>query len=70
MGKRERQEYNQYREQQPLMAKVRERMNRYPEKGLKSACDHVGNRNPVEPSTLEKQYNRMWRGFYDYVEPK
>jgi hypothetical protein len=73
MGKRDREEYDQYRQQQPLMVKVLERLDR---DGIKAACTHVSNQHhaatgkDVRPDTLEKQYNRMWRGFHDFVEGK
>jgi hypothetical protein len=72
MGKEDLREYNQYREQQPLMAKVRERINKKPKEGLKEACRRVSNRmkpdNRIDPDTLEKQYTRFWRDFYDFVK--
>ena len=70
MGKRDREEYSQYRQQQPLMAEVRERINSDLKRDIRAACTHVANRNDMEPSTLEKQYRRMWLGFYDYVKGK
>lgn len=69
MGKRDREEYDQYRQQQPLMAQVRERVER---DGIKKACRKVSNRmetdNRIDPDTLEKQYRRFWRDFYDFVK--
>lgn len=68
MGARDREEYHQYRQQQPVMAKLRKRIDRYPEKHLKIALDHIANRNNIDVMVLEKQYNRMWRRFFDYLE--
>ena len=66
MGKRDKEEYDQYRREQPLMAKVRERINAGD--SIIAACGYVENRGGPDRETLKKQYNRMWRSFYDYVK--
>ena len=72
MGKSHRQEYNQYREQQPLMAELHTIINRDPERNISDACLKLAMRKKpaLNEHTLQKQYRRMWLGFYDYVKGK
>jgi len=67
MGKSHKKEYNDYREQQPLMAELQEIINSDPKRRISTACRALANRKNLNPETVEKQYRRMWLGFYDYV---
>jgi hypothetical protein len=70
MGKSHKKEYNDYREQQPLMAEVQNLINRDPKISIPAACRKVANRSAPTAEDLEKKYRRMWLGFYDYVKGK
>ena len=70
MTKRHREEYSQYREQQPLMAEVQKIINRDPKRRITPACLSVATCKGLNEHTIEKQYRQMWRGFYDYVKEK
>ena len=70
MDKRDRQEYRQYREQQPLMYELYKAINRDPKKRIQPACIELAMRKRLNPETVEKQYRNMWRGFFDYVYGK
>ena len=70
MGKQDKKEYDDYRDQQPIMAKVQKIINADPKRNISSACTKVANRNGMLPNTLERQYRKMWYGFFDYLSIK
>lgn len=70
LTKRDREEYGQYREQHEVMGKVRKLINADPRRRIAPACIKVAATTRTNPDTLEKQYRKFWRGFFDYVGGK
>jgi hypothetical protein len=67
MGKSDRRDYRQFREQHPLMYELRKLIDSDPKRRIQPACVKLAMKKKLNPETVEKQYRNMWRGFFDYV---
>jgi hypothetical protein len=67
LTKRHREEYAQYRAEHAIMGEIRNLIEKDPRRRIAIACRQVTVKHRANPVTLEKQYRRFWRGFFDYV---
>lgn len=67
LGKRDREEYRQYRQEHPVMIEVRGLINKDPKRKIKPACVTAAGRHRLKADAVEKAYRRFWQGFFDYV---
>jgi hypothetical protein len=67
MTMRDEQEYRQYRAEGDMMRAVRKAIAEDPRRRIAPACLAVAAEKGLNPETVEKQYRRFWRGFFDYL---
>jgi hypothetical protein len=69
IGKRDRQEYDQFRQWQPIMAEVEKERNKDQRRHVAPACLTVATRHDNRPNAevIEKQYRKGWAQFFAHI---